>query len=111
MRTHQPTRTNLEIIENNGTVTEILEPGCAPSAAKLSALEAACKKCFSTKSEAVSMIFSGSLPAGAPVDRYAGLIQLAHEFRCLADSPGSARLEDIRRFQKEIPVQTLEAGL
>jgi len=35
-----------------------------------------------TKSEAVSVIFSGSLPAGAPVDRYAGLIQLAHEFRC-----------------------------
>jgi len=30
----------------------------------------------------VSVIFSGSLPAGAPVDRYAGLIQLAHEFRC-----------------------------
>src|SRR5882724_9414200 len=80
--THQPTRTNLEIIENNGMVTEILELACGPSAAKLSAVQAACKKRFSTKSEAMSVIFSGSLPAGAPVDRYAGLIQLAHEFRC-----------------------------
>jgi 1-phosphofructokinase family hexose kinase len=80
--THQPTRTNLEIIEDNGAVTEILEPGCAPSAAEVFAFETACKKLFSLAGEAVSVVFSGSLPAGAPADLYARLIQLAREAGC-----------------------------
>ena len=80
--THQPTRTNLEIIEDNGAVTEILEPGCAPSAAEVSAFETACKKLFSVAGEAVSVVFSGSLPVGAPADLFARLIRLAREAGC-----------------------------
>ncbi len=81
---YQPTRTNLEVIEDNGAVTEILEPGCAPSAAELFAFEAVCKKLFSQGGDTVSVIFSGSLPAGAPADLYARLIRLAHEANCRA---------------------------
>lgn len=77
--THQPTRTNLEIIEDNGTVTEILEPGCAPSTSEWAAFETAFKKILRQNNEPVSVSFSGSLPAGAPADLYARLIQLAHE--------------------------------
>jgi 1-phosphofructokinase family hexose kinase len=80
--THQPTRTNLEIIEDNGVVTEILEPGCTPSAAELLAFETVCKKLFRLVGDAVSVIFSGSLPAGAPTDLYARLVRLARETRC-----------------------------
>jgi tagatose 6-phosphate kinase len=82
VKTHQPTRTNLEIIEDNAAVTEILEPGCAPSAVELLAFETACKKLFSQGGDAISVIFSGSLPTGAPTDLYVGLIRLAHENRC-----------------------------
>jgi tagatose 6-phosphate kinase len=80
--THQPTRTNLEIIEGNGAVTEILEPGCAPSATELSAFESACKKLFSMVGETGSVVFSGSLPADAPADLYARFIWLAREAGC-----------------------------
>jgi tagatose 6-phosphate kinase len=82
VKADQPTRTNLEIIEDNGGVTEILEPGCPPSAADLLDFETACKKLFALAGDAASIIFSGSLPAGAPADLYARLIQLAREARC-----------------------------
>lgn len=77
--THQPTRTNLEIIEDNGAVTEILEPGCAPSAGEWAAFETVFKKILRQNNEPASVIFSGSLPVGAPADLYASLIHLAHE--------------------------------
>jgi tagatose 6-phosphate kinase len=80
--THEPTRTNLEIIDDNGAVTEILEPGCAPSAAEVFAFEITCKKLFSLAGEPVSVVFSGSLPAGAPADLYVRLIRLAREAGC-----------------------------
>jgi 1-phosphofructokinase family hexose kinase len=79
--TQQPTRTNLEIIEDGGRVTEILEPGCAPSAAELDQMENACGRLFRQGREA-SVIFSGSLPGGAPSDLYARLIALANELGC-----------------------------
>jgi len=82
VKTHQPTRTNLEIIEDNEAVTEILEPGCAPSVAELSDFETTCENLFPQKGEAVSVIFCGSLPAGAPSDLYARLIRRARENRC-----------------------------
>lgn len=80
--TRQPTRTNLEIIEDNGVVTEILEPGCTPAAAELLAFETTCKNLFSLVGKAGSVIFSGSLPAGAPPDLYARVIGLAREAGC-----------------------------
>ena len=50
-------------------------------------------------------------PSGASPDEALRLGATCAAANCLADSPGGARLEDIRGFQKEIPVQTLEAGL
>jgi len=90
VKTHQLTRTNLEIIEDNGAVTEILEPGCSPSAAELIAFDDACKKLFSPGGDPVSVIFSGSIPAGAPTDLYARLIRLAREtcLRTFVDTSG-----------------------
>ena len=63
--TSEQTRTNLEIIEDNGTVTEILEPGSTPAPAEMAAFEGACKDLFAQGGERASVIFSGSLPAGA----------------------------------------------
>jgi tagatose 6-phosphate kinase len=77
--THQPTRTNLEILGGDGTVTEILEPGCAPSAEERAAFENMLKKILLQKKEDIAVIFSGSLPAGASNDLYACLVRLAQQ--------------------------------
>jgi 1-phosphofructokinase family hexose kinase len=80
--TDQPTRTNLEIVEDGGIVTEILEPGSAPSPAEWKRFENACKSLFAEGSENASVIFSGSLPAGTAAKLYADLIVTAREFGC-----------------------------
>jgi 1-phosphofructokinase family hexose kinase len=86
----QTTRTNMEIIEDGGCVTEILEPGTAPSSAELHDFEKACAHLFAEGRERAWVIFSGSLPAGAPADLYARLIVRAGEFGCrtLIDTSG-----------------------
>ena len=88
--TQQATRTNLEIVENDGTVTEILDPGCAPSDEEWTAFEEACRLTFAEGGEDAWVILSGSLPAGASPDLYARLIKIAHEFHCttLLDTSG-----------------------
>jgi 1-phosphofructokinase family hexose kinase len=80
--TNQPTRTNMEIVEDGGSVTEILEPGLAPSAAEWEEFKSECGKLFAEGSENASVIFSGSLPGGAAPELYAGLVARAKEFGC-----------------------------
>jgi 1-phosphofructokinase len=80
--THQPTRTNLEVVEDDGTVTEILEPGSAPNSSEWAEFESACRNLFAEGRENASAIFSGSLPVGVAPELYAGLIARAREFRC-----------------------------
>jgi 1-phosphofructokinase family hexose kinase len=85
-----PTRTNLEIIDATGTVTEILEPGEAPSPAELEVFENMCRALFSSSGAAAFVVFSGSLPAGTAPAFYAHLISLARQFGCttLLDAAG-----------------------
>lgn len=80
--THQPTRTNLEIVEDDGTVTEILEPGPVLSPAEWEEFESACRNLFAEGSENLSVIFSGSLAASVAPSLYAGLVTRAREFGC-----------------------------
>ena len=84
------TRTNLEIIDDAGGVTEIREPGSAPSADELAAFERTCKNLFEQGRESASVIFSGSLPDGVAPDLYARLIRAAREAGCrtLLDTSG-----------------------
>ena len=76
------TRTNLEILEGNGVVTEILEPGSAPNRDEWKQFESQCKGLFAESAKDVSIIFSGSLPAGAATTLYADLITMARGFGC-----------------------------
>jgi 1-phosphofructokinase family hexose kinase len=73
------TRTNLEIIEDEGSVTEILEPGPHIAPEELRQLEEAMTLLLSKSSERSTVIFSGSLPAGVPPDCYKKLTELAHQ--------------------------------
>jgi 1-phosphofructokinase family hexose kinase len=80
--TWQPTRTNLEIVEDDGTVTEILEPGSTLSPVEWTEFESTCEIFFAEGAWKAGVIFSGSLPAGAQPKRYADLIKRARERGC-----------------------------
>lgn len=87
------TRTNLEIIESNGKITEILEPGGQVTERDVERLLSLCRDVFSEhKSVAPQVALSGSLPPGAPIDFYAELTHLAHAHNCrvLLDTSGEA---------------------
>jgi len=74
------TRSNLEIIDEDGIVTEILEPGPAISAQECRAFQSACESIFREAESDLLAVFSGSLPPGVPADFYANLIRLTHRF-------------------------------
>jgi 1-phosphofructokinase family hexose kinase len=94
----QPTRTNLEIVQVDGVVTEILEPGSTLAPEEWDAFENAFRELLSSASGKSAVIFSGSLPAGTPIDLYARLVAVASEFRCetFLDTSGEALREALR---------------
>jgi tagatose 6-phosphate kinase len=76
------TRSNLEILEGNGRVTEILETGPAPSLDELNAFESSCETAFTDGGVSLTVLFSGSLPAGVSPSFYARLIGMARRSGC-----------------------------
>jgi 1-phosphofructokinase family hexose kinase len=78
----QPTRTNLEVVEEDGTVTEILEPGAALCPSELQQFERLCQDSFAQGGANANAIFSGSLPANTAPNLYANLIASANTFGC-----------------------------
>ena len=80
--TRQRTRVNLEIIEADGRVTEILEPGGAPSQLEGIEFHKKCESAFAQGREQLTVIFSGSLPQGLEDSYYASLIESANSFGC-----------------------------
>lgn len=88
----QSTRVNLAIRGDSGAVTELLEPGAAPSSAELDLFRKACEKFFVRERSGLTVILSGSLPPGVPDGFYGELIRRAHEHGCrvLLDTSGNA---------------------
>lgn len=86
------TRTNLEIVENDGRITEILEPGEACTAEEFAQLTRLCGEIFRRGGARGIVVFSGSLPKNANPDLYARLILLARCFGCttMLDTSGEA---------------------
>lgn len=89
------TRTSLNILSEDGYVTEILEPGTAVSDTERENFMAAFRKNIRDCSTAV---FSGSLPDGIPSDFYAGLIRIAKEYgkKTVLDTSGEALAEGVK---------------
>ena len=84
------TRVNLKIKDpESGTETEINEPGFRVEAEQLRRLECRIRE---AAGRCRVMVFSGSLPPGAPVDIYTGFIRIARErgARTILDTGGVA---------------------
>ncbi len=90
--TRSSTRVNQEIIERDGTITEILEPGGVIEAEEIRAMLTVCENLFDRYQKQAQVVISGSLPPGVGLDFYPHLIKLAHEFgnRVLLDTSGNA---------------------
>jgi len=73
------TRTNLEIIDDRGGVTELLEPGLPIGEKEWTSFLETCNKAFSEPGIPGIVIASGSLPIGADPDFYAKLTALVHQ--------------------------------
>jgi len=70
VRVKEPTRTNLKVIDANGELTELNEPGPRVDAAELAALE---QKLLGYAAPGVFFVLSGSLPPGVPPETYRDL--------------------------------------
>ena len=72
------TRVNLEIIDNQGVVTELLEPGWPIASTDWDNFFEVCDKMLAQEKTPGTVIASGSLPTGAEQCVYAKLTELAH---------------------------------
>src|SRR6266705_4075762 len=86
----QASRVNLEILDTEGGVTEVLEPGGTITQSEWSEFQQVCASAFQLTSNKKIAVISGSLPPGVPTEAYAALISSARSANCLAfvDSSG-----------------------
>jgi 1-phosphofructokinase len=91
VRIAQATRSNLSLVEADGTVTKLNEPGAALSRDELDAVQAAVVEAAQS---ADWVVICGSLPPEAPVDTYAELCRrcAAAGVRVALDTSGPALL-------------------
>ena len=89
------TRTNTNVLEENGRVTELLEPGPVISEKEMARFLKQFSGCLENAGLAV---MSGSLPEGVPADVYAKLTELCHMAGCrvILDTSGEALRQGIQ---------------
>ena len=75
--TNAPTRINLELIEDSGQITEMLEPGGLPTPQECEEMLRTCATGLQQKWKGALLVISGSLPAGMASDLYPALIEVA----------------------------------
>jgi 1-phosphofructokinase family hexose kinase len=80
--TANSTRMNLEVIEDAGEVTEILEPGQPVTPEEIEQMRIAYQSVLKESAGHGIAIVSGSLPRGVAPDFYATLVELAHKCGC-----------------------------
>lgn len=108
-----PSRVNLEIIEDSGTVTEILEPGSPPRDEEQSALLGVCESKLKDEWRGAILAISGSLPQGAPPDIYARVIASAHKagLKTFLDTSGEWLLAALEAKPDFVKINAYEAQL
>lgn len=94
-RTKGDTRMNMNIVGDDGYVTELLEPGPVISEKELSNFRKEFEYCME---QCRLMVFSGSIPQGVPVDIYAQLIAACKKegIRTVLDTSGEPLKEGVK---------------
>lgn len=92
IQTKSSTRVNLEIIEDSGRITEILEPGKAPDAAEQSEMLRVFSEGLDSSWKGALVALSGSLPPDADPAFYTSLIRAAQRAgsKVFVDTSGEA---------------------
>lgn len=92
IQTKSSTRVNLEIIEDSGRITEILEPGKAPDAAERAEMLRVFSEGLDSSWKGALVTISGSLPPDADPALYTSLIEAAHRAgsKVFVDTSGEA---------------------
>jgi 1-phosphofructokinase family hexose kinase len=98
IRTKSSTRVNLEIIEDSGCVTEVLEPGTSPEPSEQAEMLRIVVEGLSSPWRGALVAISGSLPKGLDSAFYVSLIDLAHGAgsRVFVDTSGETLRASIR---------------
>ena len=88
--TGEASRVNLEILDTEGGVTEVLEPGGTITPSEWSEFQQVCASAFQIAVSKKIVLISGSLPPGVPTEAYAAIASSARSADCLAfvDSSG-----------------------
>lgn len=94
VHTHAVTRTNFELQDDDGVVTEILEPGGPVTDREIEQFVQLCTDAFDEHADRALVALSGSLPPGAPDSLYATLTRAARSRHAavLVDASGHALL-------------------
>lgn len=105
------TRVNLEIIDESGQVTEILEPGPTPSAQEGDNFLRACVRGIREEWKPDVVVISGSLPTGLAADFYIALIEAARaaNTKVFVDTSGAALRESVQARPDFVKVNRAEA--
>jgi 1-phosphofructokinase family hexose kinase len=98
IRTKSTTRVNLELIEDSGRVTEVLEPGSSPEAAEQEEMLRILADGLRSRWPGALVAISGSLPKGVNPGFYVSLIELAHSAgsKVFVDTSGEALRASVR---------------
>jgi 1-phosphofructokinase family hexose kinase len=112
IRTASSTRVNLEIIDDSGRVTELLEPGAPPTTAERDRFLQACVQGMRDEWKPAVLVISGSLPAGLEADFYTSLIEAARtaNARVFVDTSGEPLRESVKARPDFVKVNRAEAG-
>jgi 1-phosphofructokinase family hexose kinase len=109
--TESSTRVNLEIIDESGRVTEILEPGAEPTAQQRDEFLQACVRGMRDEWRPTVLVISGSLPAVLGPDFYVSLIEAARSAsaKVFVDASGEALRESSNARPDFVKVNRAEA--
>jgi tagatose 6-phosphate kinase len=109
--TSAPTRVNLEIIDDSGEITEILEPGGAPAAGEAHEFLMSCQKEIERAQGSGLLAISGRLPSGVGADLYVSLIEAARAngLTTFVDSSGEALRLSVEAKPRFVKVNRQEA--
>jgi 1-phosphofructokinase family hexose kinase len=111
VRTAASTRVNLEVIEDSGKVTEILEPGGPPTVEERDEFSRACSERVREAGKGALLVISGSLPSGLSPGFYVSLIEAARNAgaKVFVDTSGEALRESVKANPDLVKVNRAEA--